>query len=95
MFKTRKLNRLAETDNVKLLDELCNWIDTNINDQFGLKDLVEKTNLKNSDLQYLFEKYKQTTPMTYIRHKRNILNKESKLTNFILLNHSNCKLRSF
>jgi len=94
MFKIRKLNRLAESDNVKLLDELCNWIDTNINDQFGLKNLVDKTNLNNSDIQYLFEKYKQTTPMTYIRHKRDIVNKVSKPTNFIFLKLSNSYLRS-
>jgi methylphosphotriester-DNA--protein-cysteine methyltransferase len=95
MFKKiRKINRLAESDNVKLLDELCNWIDTNINDQFGLKNLVDKTNLNNSDIQYLFEKYKQTTPMTYIRHKRNIVNKVSKPTNFIFLKLSNSNLRS-
>jgi transcriptional regulator GlxA family with amidase domain len=78
-----KFNRLAEVENVKLLDDLCFWIDTNIDTKFGLKELVEKTNLCNSDLQYLFEKYKQTTPMTYIRHKRNIFNKVAKPTNFI------------
>jgi transcriptional regulator GlxA family with amidase domain len=83
MFKTRKLNRLAESDNVKLLDELCYWIDANINDPIGLNELVNKTNLKNSDLQYLFERYKQTTPMTYIRNKRESHFKNFKSISFI------------
>jgi len=36
----------------------------------GLQELVEKTQLNNIDIQYLFEKYKQTTAMTYIRRRR-------------------------
>lgn len=83
IYRKNKFNRLAEVENVKLLDDLCFWIDTNIDTKFGLKELIEKTNLSNSDLQYLFEKYKQTTPMTYIRDKRDIENKVAKPRNFI------------
>lgn len=70
MLKTSKLNRLAENDNIKLLDELCEWIDQNLNTALGLQELVERTQLNNIDIQYLFEKYKQTTAMTYIRRRR-------------------------
>ena len=69
-MNTRKLNRLAEIDNIKLVDELCFWIDHNLDTVLGLNELVEKTKLPNTDIQYLFEKYKQTTPMTYIRKTR-------------------------
>jgi len=65
-----KFNPLAEADNRLLLDELCNWIDENLEAPLGLNELVEKTQLSSTDLQYLFEKYMQTTPMTYIRRKR-------------------------
>jgi len=95
IYRKIKFNRLAEVENVKLLVDLCLWIDTNIDTKFGLKELIEKTNLNNSDLQYLFEKYKQTTPMTYIRNKRDIVNKISKPTNFILINRFNKNLKSF
>jgi len=77
IYRLKKINRLTEVENRRLLDELCFWIDSHIDTKFGIKELVEKTNLSISDLQYLFEKYKQTTPMTYIRHKRNIFNKNN------------------
>ena len=70
MTTYRKLNTLAEADNKKLVDELCAWIDSNLDTALGLNELVEKTKLSNKDIQYLFEKFKQTTPMTYIREKR-------------------------
>jgi len=95
IYRKNKFNRLAEVENVKLLDDLCFWIDTNIDTKFGIKELVEKTNLSILDLQYLFEKYKQTTPMTYIRHKRDIFNKVAKPTNIILPKLSNSNIRSF
>ena len=66
----KKINRLADIDNIKLIDELCLWIDNNLDSVLGLNELVEKTMLSNTDIQYLFEKYKQITPMTYIRKKR-------------------------
>ena len=70
MFKKNKLNPFAETDNKKYLDELCVWISQNLDAHLGLNELIVKTNLSSTDLQYLFEKYKQTTPMTYIRRTR-------------------------
>jgi transcriptional regulator GlxA family with amidase domain len=65
-----KFNHLDNANNSKYLDELCAWIDENLGASLGLNELVAKTNLSNKDLQYLFEKYKQTTPMTYIRRTR-------------------------
>jgi len=70
LLKKNKFNPLAEADNRVFLDELCNWIDANLDATLGLNELVSKTNLSSRDLQCLFEKYKQTTPMTYIRMKR-------------------------
>jgi transcriptional regulator GlxA family with amidase domain len=80
MLKVDKLNRLEDVENLKLLDELCLWIDKNLDSSIGINDLVEQTKLSNKDLQYLFEKYKQTTPMTYIRKQREIarINLENK-----------------
>ena len=69
MSKKSKLNQLAEEDNKKLLDDLCTWIEANLEATLGLQALVEYTNLSSTDIQYLFERYKQTTPMTYIRNR--------------------------
>jgi transcriptional regulator GlxA family with amidase domain len=74
-YRNIKHNQLAEDEIIELLDNLFLWIDMNIENNLGLRDLVEKTNLSNSDLQYLFEKYKKITPMTYIRQKQNIRKK--------------------
>jgi AraC-like DNA-binding protein len=68
--KLSKLNLNAEANNIKLLDDLCHWIDANLDKNIGLKELVEQSQLSSTDVQYLFDKYRQTTPMTYIRRLR-------------------------
>ena len=70
MSKKSKLNPLAEADNIRLLGELCVWIEKNIDTTLGMQELIDKTNLSSTDIQFLFERYKQTTPMTYIRKLR-------------------------
>ena len=67
MSKKSKLNPLAENDNIRLLNDLCVWIEKNIDTTLGMQELIDKTNLSSTDIQFLFERYKQTTPMTYIR----------------------------
>ena len=69
-MQNRKSNPLAEADNQKLLAELCIWIDKNIETSIGWKELTTTSGFTHSDLQFLFGKYKQTTPMTYIRKQR-------------------------
>lgn len=56
MLKVDKLNRLGDVENLKLLDELCLWIDKNLDSSISINDLVEQTKLSNKDLQNLFEK---------------------------------------
>ena len=81
-MQSRKFNLNAEADNQKLLAELCIWIEKNIETNIGWKELTTASGLTHSELQFLFGKYKQTTPMTYIRKQR----EESKKAkpNFIL-----------
>ena len=69
-MKNSKVNPVAEADNQKLLAELCIWIEKNIETNIGWHELTTASGLTHSDLQFLFDKYKQTTPMTYIRHQR-------------------------
>ena len=77
MSKKSKLNQLAEADNKRLLEELCLWLEKNIDSTLGMQELIDKTNLSSTDIQYLFERYKQTTPMTYIRLLREDLVKKA------------------
>jgi len=70
LLKKINFDTLAENEKVKIITELCIWIDQNLHATLGLRELVEKSQLSTLELQSLFEKYKQTTPMTYIRMKR-------------------------
>lgn len=70
MTERPKLNAFAETNNIKLLDDLCQWITANLDKKIGLNEMVEHSQLSSTDVQYLFDKYRQTTPMTYIRKQR-------------------------
>ena len=77
MNKKNALNPLADTSNKELLDNLCKWIDDNLDSNIGLAELVVQSKLNHKNLQYLFEKYKQTTPMTYVRKLRDARNKKA------------------
>jgi AraC-like DNA-binding protein len=42
----------------------------NIDSNIGWKELSAISKLTHTELQFLFDKYKQTTPMTYIRKQK-------------------------
>jgi len=65
-----KFNPLADADNEKLLAELCLWIEKILTQIFGWEELSSISKLTHTELQFLFDKYKQTTPMTYIRKQK-------------------------
>jgi len=65
-----KINPIEKDQNIKLLEDLCSWISVNLFRNIGLKELVEQSKLSSIDVMYLFERYLQTTPMTYIRKER-------------------------
>ena len=63
-------NPFAETNNKHLLDELCIYISNNTHSNIGWAELVAHSKLNHTQLQFFFNKYLQTTPMTYIRKQR-------------------------
>jgi AraC-like DNA-binding protein len=65
-----KFNPLVDADNEILLAELCLWFEKNIDSNIGWKELSAISKLTHTELQFLFDKYKQTTPMTYIRKQK-------------------------
>ena len=65
----------ADTRNKQLLDELCIYISNNTHNNIGWTELVAQSKLSHTQLQFLFNKHLQTTPMTYIRKQREESNK--------------------
>ena len=68
-------NPFADTRNKQLLDELCIYISNNTHNNIGWTELVAQSKLSHTQLQILFNKHLQTTPMTYIRKQREESNK--------------------
>jgi AraC-like DNA-binding protein len=66
----KKFNKLSDEDNKMLLAEVCVWIDKNIETNIGWEVLCDVRKLNHKELQFLFEKYLQTSPMTYIRKQK-------------------------
>lgn len=70
MENTNGVNQFVESPNKALLDELCLWINNNLNNEISWAELVSESKLTHSELQFLFSKHLKTTPMTYIRRRR-------------------------
>ena len=66
----KKINKLTDVDNQKILSEICVWIDENIEKNIGWNALCDASQLNHKELLFLFDKYLQTSPMTYIRKRR-------------------------
>ena len=82
VVKMKKTSSLADSENKALLAEICNWIDKNTSPNIDWTELIETTGLSHKELQFLFDKYLNTTPMTYIRERRKENNKVK--PNFII-----------
>lgn len=56
----------------QLIDELCNWIDANLEETIGWHQLMAQSGLQYQTIQLLFFKYHSLTPMTWIRRRREL-----------------------
>ena len=70
MSSNETFNPFNEASNKLLLDELCIYISNNLERNIGWTELVAQSKLSHTQLQFLFNKHLHTTPMTYIRKKR-------------------------
>ena len=59
--------------NHNTIDDLCLWIDMNINQQISWIDLINVSGLDHLTLQSEFSKNKLMTPMTWIRKRKEAL----------------------
>lgn len=60
------VNKRLTDEDVDKLEELCDWIEKNINQIISWKQLTQHTGWQHSDLIHKFLLYKETTPMAYI-----------------------------
>ena len=72
----RNHKRSAEAHE-KQFDELCLWIDAHIGEPIGWQQMMAQSGLDYQTLQMLFFRYKSTTPMTWIRHRREAIQSKS------------------
>jgi methylphosphotriester-DNA--protein-cysteine methyltransferase len=56
--------------NQEQFEQLCTWIDQHIQEQIGWSELMHASGFDHLSIQSSFAKYKATTPMTYIRKRR-------------------------
>lgn len=58
--------------NQELIDRLCLAIAENCDKTLGWEQLTKLSGLSHKDLIVLFQLYKQTTPMAFIKHARHL-----------------------
>ncbi|GDX44621.1 hypothetical protein LBMAG23_15980 [Bacteroidota bacterium] len=69
----KQLTHESTQKNHKTIDDLCLWIDMNINQQINWIDLINVSGLDHLTLQSEFSKNKLMTPMTWIRKRKEAL----------------------
>ncbi len=65
---TRK--QVALSDHRQTFDELCNWIEVHLHEPIGWQELMVQSGLDHQTLNALFFKFLSTTPMAWIRKRR-------------------------
>jgi methylphosphotriester-DNA--protein-cysteine methyltransferase len=58
------------TDLKHEFEDLCAWIDAQIDEPLGWQELMQQSGLDHQTIKALFFKYASTTPMTWIRQRR-------------------------
>lgn len=67
-LQNRKLPSLTELK--REFEALCEWIDTQLDAPLGWQELMRQSGLDHQTINALFFKYASTTPMTWIRRRR-------------------------
>jgi transcriptional regulator GlxA family with amidase domain len=68
---TLKLSKPAS--NQRKLKKLCQWIDANIDKPIGWAELTAQSGMDHLELQRQFTTYMKSSPMQWIRFRRNEL----------------------
>ena len=80
MKKTIKYDNLHNSVNQLKIDELCKTIVENCDTTLGWEHLTKLSGFSHTELTGLFQIYKQTTPMAFIKNARQL--KKIETSNF-------------
>ncbi len=80
MKKTIKYDNLHNSVNQLKIDELCKKIIENCDNKLGWEHLTKLSGFSHRELIGLFQIYKQTTPMAFIKNARHL--KKIEASNF-------------
>ena len=72
MKPVNKTAALINPVNAQKIDELCKSITDSCDNPLGWEQLTKLSGFTHSELIALFQVYKQTTPMAYIKNARNL-----------------------
>ncbi len=61
---------LRRDGDAALVDKVCAWIDLHLDESIDWARLVRVSGVPANRLQQLFNRYRRTTPMMYIRQRR-------------------------
>ena len=70
MHMLTQVNHIQQGLSKDQFEQLCAWIDEHIQEQIGWSELIHESGFDHLSIQSSFAKYKSTTPMTYIRKRR-------------------------
>lgn len=84
MSPTNNTNPLLLASTIKRLEALCEWIETNSDSTIGWDDLTKHSGFTHKELIDIFQLYKKTKPMSYIKRVR-----ENKKTHFLIIHSRN------
>ena len=70
MKRASKYDNLLNPINQKKIDDLCQSISENCDSPLGWEQLTKLSGFTHKELIALFQLYKQTTPMAFIKHAR-------------------------
>lgn len=68
----RKFKTILEQE--QELAELCAWIDAHLHTDIGWQELMAQSHLDHQTINALFFRFQSTTPMTWIRRRRELRN---------------------
>lgn len=63
-------NPSTSNDALSRIDALCSWIEQNHAQDIGWEDLTRQSGFTHKELIAMFQTYKKTTPMWFIRQVR-------------------------
>jgi transcriptional regulator GlxA family with amidase domain len=72
MKRVIKFDNLLSPINQKKIDDLCKSISENCEGPLGWEQLTKLSGFTHKELIALFHVYKQTTPMAFIKHARQL-----------------------